>query len=101
MPRNAPAEFAGTRQLRPGGARPPKIKLLFFRDLTLPRAGTALALRLSGPHSLGSNVMRTLPRAFAATVAALSFICAAVPQARADEPYRVTSTSRIKDLANI
>jgi flagellar P-ring protein precursor FlgI len=45
--------------------------------------------------------MRTLPRAFAATIAALSFICAAVPQARADEPYRVTSTSRIKDLANI
>src|SRR3954470_8896168 len=57
---------------------------------------------MAGPHSLGSNVMRTLPRAFAATVAALSFICyAAAPQARADEPYRVTSTSRIKDLANI
>jgi len=46
--------------------------------------------------------MRTLPRAFAAAVAALSFICCAVaPSARADEPYRVTSTSRIKDLANI
>lgn len=46
--------------------------------------------------------MRTLPRAFAATVAALSFICcAAASSARADEPYRVTSTSRIKDLANI
>src|SRR3954470_14855827 len=57
---------------------------------------------MAGPHSLGSNVMRTLPRAFAATVAALSFICyAAAPTTRADEPYRVSSTSRIKDLANI
>ena len=45
--------------------------------------------------------MRTLPRAFTAIVAAFSIISAAVPGARADEPYRVTSTSRIKDLANI
>jgi len=46
--------------------------------------------------------MRTLPRAFAAAVVALSFIsCTVAPSARADEPYRVTSTSRIKDLANI
>src|SRR5215208_7963114 len=45
--------------------------------------------------------MRTLPRAFAAAVAALSLYCAAAPTTRADEPYRVSSTSRIKDLANI
>ena len=46
--------------------------------------------------------MRTLHRAFAAAVAALTFFgfCAAAPS-RADEPYRVSSTSRIKDLANI
>src|SRR5258707_240711 len=45
--------------------------------------------------------MRTLPRAFAAAVAALGLYCAAAPTTRADEPYRVSSTSRIKDLANI
>jgi flagellar P-ring protein precursor FlgI len=45
--------------------------------------------------------MRTLPRGFAAAVAALSLYCAAAPTTRADEPYRVSSTSRIKDLANI
>src|SRR5882757_2688632 len=56
---------------------------------------------MCGPHSLGSNVMRTLPRAFAAAVAALGLYCAAAPTTRADEPYRVSSTSRIKDLANI
>src|SRR5258705_2870111 len=56
---------------------------------------------MCGPHSLGSNVMRTLPRAFAAAVAALSLYCAAAPTTRGDEPYRVSSTSRIKDLANI
>jgi flagellar P-ring protein precursor FlgI len=46
--------------------------------------------------------MRTLHRAFAAAVAALTVFgfCAAAPS-RADEPYRVSSTSRIKDLANI
>jgi hypothetical protein len=46
--------------------------------------------------------MRTLHRAFAAVAAALTviWICAAAPS-RADEPYRVSSTSRIKDLANI
>jgi len=45
--------------------------------------------------------MRTLPCAFAAVVAALSLVCAASTSSRADEPYRVSSTSRIKDLANI
>ena len=44
--------------------------------------------------------MRTLPAALVAAVTALSSICLASPS-RADEPYRVSSTSRIKDLANI
>jgi flagellar P-ring protein precursor FlgI len=45
--------------------------------------------------------MRTLQRAFAALVAALAISCVAGPFAVADGPYRATSTSRIKDLANI
>src|SRR4249920_2731604 len=53
-----------------------------------------------GPNSLGSNVMRTLHRAFAAAVAALILSCVAT-DAGADGPYRVSATSRIKDLANI
>jgi len=52
-----------------------------------------------GPNSLGSNVMRTLHRAFAAALAALILLC--VAEAGEDGPYRVSATSRIKDLANI
>jgi flagellar P-ring protein precursor FlgI len=52
------------------------------------------------PNTLGSNVMRTLHRAFAAAVAALTLFCI-VPASGADVPYRVSATSRIKDLANI
>ena len=44
--------------------------------------------------------MRTLHRAFAAAVAALTLFCIA-PASGADVPYRVSATSRIKDLANI
>jgi flagellar P-ring protein precursor FlgI len=44
--------------------------------------------------------MRTLHRAFAAAVAALTLFCMA-PASGADTPYRVSATSRIKDLANI
>lgn len=44
--------------------------------------------------------MRTLHRAFAAAVAALTLFCIA-PASAADQPYRVSATSRIKDLANI
>ncbi len=44
--------------------------------------------------------MRTLHRAFAAAVAVLTLCCVATV-AVADGPYRVTATSRIKDLANI
>jgi len=44
--------------------------------------------------------MRTLHRAFAAAVAALILSCVAT-DAGADGPYRVSATSRIKDLANI
>ena len=44
--------------------------------------------------------MRTLHRAFAAAVAALAFSCTATVSV-ADGPYRVSATSRIKDLANI
>jgi flagellar P-ring protein precursor FlgI len=44
--------------------------------------------------------MRTLHRAFAAAVAALSLFCIATASG-ADVPYRVSATSRIKDLANI
>jgi len=44
--------------------------------------------------------MRTLPRAFAAAIAALTLFCIA-PASGADQPYRVSATSRIKDLANI
>jgi flagellar P-ring protein precursor FlgI len=44
--------------------------------------------------------MRTLHRAFAAAVAALTLLCIA-PASGADAPYRVSATSRIKDLANI
>jgi flagellar P-ring protein precursor FlgI len=44
--------------------------------------------------------MRTLHRAFAAAVAALISSCL-VTAAVADGPYRVSATSRIKDLANI
>jgi flagellar P-ring protein precursor FlgI len=44
--------------------------------------------------------MRTLQRAFAAAVAALTLFCIA-PASGADQPYRVSATSRIKDLANI
>src|SRR5919112_1656228 len=51
------------------------------------------------PNSLGSNVMRTLHRAFAAAVAALSLLSLVTP-AGADGSYRVSATSRIKDLAN-
>jgi flagellar P-ring protein precursor FlgI len=43
--------------------------------------------------------MRTLHRAFAAALAALILLC--VAEAGADGPYRVSATSRIKDLANI
>src|SRR3982751_6833344 len=50
--------------------------------------------------SLGSNGMRTLQRAFAAAVAALALCCTATASV-ADGPYRVSATSRIKDLANI
>jgi flagellar P-ring protein FlgI len=46
------------------------------------------------------NVMRTLHRAFAAAVAALISSCVATAS-MADGPYRVSATSRIKDLANI
>src|SRR5471032_3171113 len=45
-------------------------------------------------------VMRTLHRAFAAAVAALALSCTATVSV-ADGPYRVSATSRIKDLANI
>jgi flagellar P-ring protein precursor FlgI len=49
--------------------------------------------------------MRTLHRAFAAAVAALSLFCIApsfgADQPLRDQPYRVSATSRIKDLANI
>jgi flagellar P-ring protein precursor FlgI len=44
--------------------------------------------------------MRTLHRAFAAAVAALTLFGIA-PSSGADQPYRVSATSRIKDLANI
>jgi flagellar P-ring protein precursor FlgI len=44
--------------------------------------------------------MRTLHRALAAAVAALSLFCIA-SSAEADGNYRVSTTSRIKDLANI
>ena len=44
--------------------------------------------------------MRTLHRAFAAAVAALALFCTVAVSA-ADAPYRVSATSRIKDLANI
>ena len=44
--------------------------------------------------------MRTLHRAFAAAVAALALSCTATVSV-ADGPYRVSATSRIKDLANI
>ena len=44
--------------------------------------------------------MRTLHRALAAAVAALTFCCIA-SSAGADGNYRVSTTSRIKDLANI
>src|SRR3954471_4523111 len=44
--------------------------------------------------------MRTLHRAFAAAVAALALSCTATISV-ADGPYRVSATSRIKDLANI
>jgi flagellar P-ring protein precursor FlgI len=44
--------------------------------------------------------MRTLLRAFAAAVAALALCCTATISV-ADGPYRVSATSRIKDLANI
>ena len=44
--------------------------------------------------------MRTLHRAFAAAVAALILSCVAT-ESGADGPYRVSATSRIKDLANI
>jgi flagellar P-ring protein precursor FlgI len=44
--------------------------------------------------------MRTLHRAFAAAVAALSLSCTATVSV-ADGAYRVSATSRIKDLANI
>jgi len=44
--------------------------------------------------------MRTLPRVLAATVAALVLLCAGAAFA-ADQPYRVSATSRIKDLASI
>ena len=44
--------------------------------------------------------MRTLHRAFAAAVAALT-LCCTVTASMADGPYRVSATSRIKDLANI
>jgi flagellar P-ring protein precursor FlgI len=44
--------------------------------------------------------MRTLPCAFAAAVAALTLLCTVLPSG-ADAPYRVSATSRIKDLANI
>ena len=44
--------------------------------------------------------MRTLHRAFAAAVAALISSCVATAS-MADGPYRVSATSRIKDLANI
>ncbi|MEA2978707.1 MAG: flagellar P-ring protein FlgI [Alphaproteobacteria bacterium] len=44
--------------------------------------------------------MRTLHRAFAAAVAALTLFCIATASG-ADVPYRVSATSRIKDLANI
>src|ERR1041384_3775354 len=54
---------------------------------------------MEGPNSLGSNVMRTLP-CVAAMLAALILLCPAATIA-ADQPYRVSATSRIKDLANI
>jgi flagellar P-ring protein precursor FlgI len=44
--------------------------------------------------------MRTLHRAFAAAVAALTLLCI-TPASGAEVPYRVSATSRIKDLANI
>src|SRR5471032_2525017 len=44
--------------------------------------------------------MRTLHRALAAAVAALALFCTVAVSA-ADAPYRVSATSRIKDLANI
>jgi flagellar P-ring protein precursor FlgI len=44
--------------------------------------------------------MRTLPCVFAAAVAALTLLWPAASVA-ADQPYRVSATSRIKDLANI
>ena len=44
--------------------------------------------------------MRTLHRAFAAAAAALILSCLAT-HAEADGSYRVSATSRIKDLANI
>ena len=44
--------------------------------------------------------MRTLHLAFAAAVAALALSCTATVSV-ADGPYRVSATSRIKDLANI
>lgn len=44
--------------------------------------------------------MRTLACVWAATVAAMVLLCPAAASA-ADQPFRVTATSRIKDLANI
>src|SRR4029077_16804912 len=55
---------------------------------------------LCGPNSLGSNVMRTLNCVLAAAIAAIGLWCTATTSP-ADGPYRVSSTSRIKDLANI
>src|SRR4051812_1027374 len=74
--------------------------LRYFSDFIPQRAGTAFASWCAGPNSLGSNVMRTLHRAFAAAVAALALCCTATASV-ADGPYRVSATSRIKDLANI
>src|ERR1043165_8615677 len=101
MARKHPAEFAGSAAGRAGSRREPKNKSPIFQRFRERLRWHGAGMATGGPHSLGSNVIRTLPRAFAAVVAALSLVCAAATLSRADEPYRVSSTSRIKDLANI
>src|SRR5262249_17745259 len=54
-----------------------------------------------GPNSLGSNVMRTLRCAVSALTAAILFVQAARPRLAAGIPIPVSSTSRIKDLADV
>src|SRR3569833_2100514 len=71
-----------------------------IQRLRFPARWHGVRMSRCSPNSLGSNVMRTLHRALAAAVAALTLLCIA-SSAGADGNYRVSTTSRIKDLANI